>query len=283
MRIADVLRDAAKQLNAVSDTPRLDAELLMAEALSCERSVLLLRHMQDAAPAGFAVLLARRLGHEPMAHIRGRQQFWSLDLVVTPDVLIPRPDSETLIELAVKSYADAPPASIVDLGTGSGALLLAALSEFPEARGIGIDASPAALAVAEGNAGRLGLASRARFRLADWREPDWIGCPPADLLLANPPYVETGAELAPGVRDHEPHAALFAGADGLDAYRILVPALPRLVRRGGLALFEIGMGQGAALRALAAACNLTATIHPDLAGRDRVAAIRCESAIFPVA
>ena len=142
---AAALREAAKNLAPISDTPRLDAELLMAHALDIERSDLLLKLPELSTPAAFPALIERRLKSEPVAHIIGRKEFWGLDFQVTPDVLIPRPDSELLIEEAVRIFAGAPPQRILDLGTGSGALVLAALHEFPDASGLGIDASAAAL------------------------------------------------------------------------------------------------------------------------------------------
>ena len=164
---ATALAEATQTLQATSETPRLDAELLMAHALRIDRSALLLRMRGLAAPPEFETLLARRATHEPVAYILGRQDFWDLSLEVTPDVLIPRGDSETLIEAAQKHFAGtAPPVRLLDLGTGSGALLLAALSLFREAAGIGIDASAPALAVAQRNADSLGFANRCKLRHA---------------------------------------------------------------------------------------------------------------------
>jgi release factor glutamine methyltransferase len=193
---------------------------------------------------------------------------------VTPAVLIPRGDSETL---AAAALAVRPGARMVlDCGVGSGALLLAVLAHLPEARGVGIDRSTAALAVAADNAARLGLAERARMVAADWRELGWdadLGGP-FDLILANPPYVETDAALAPEVRDHEPAEALFAGADGLDDYRLLIPCLPRLLRAGGAALVEIGHTQADAVSCMAETAGLCPRLHRDLAGRSRVLEFR---------
>jgi len=263
----EVLREAAARLAQVSDTPRLDAELLMAHALGVDRSALLLgRH--DASPA-FDALVARRLRHEPVAYITGTRAFWSIDLAVTPDVLIPRPDSETLIEAAVAYFGDRGPATILDLGTGSGALLLAALTQWPLATGLGVDRSAAALTVARGNAERLDLTQRAQFVLGDW------GTGIAgrfDLILCNPPYVEEDARLARNVRDYEPHSALFAGEDGLAAYQVLVPQLAGLLAPAGIACLEIGSTQAAAVSALAS--GFIAEVRRDLGGRDRCVVLR---------
>ncbi len=270
MTIRQALRDAAGALDAVGITPRLDAEHLMAHALSVSRSDLLLRHMDDAVPASFPSLLARRLAHEPMAYILGEEGFFGLTLKVTPDVLIPRADSEVLVEMALACRPDA--RSVIDCGTGSGALLLAVLHHLPEARGIGIDRSDAALAIARENAAELGLAARAEMLLADWDEPGWCDAigGPFDLVLANPPYVETTAELEPSVCGFEPAGALYAGTDGLDAYRSLLPQVRGLLAPGGRALIEIGAFQGEAVSVLAQDCGLTAELHRDLSNRPRV-------------
>lgn len=281
MTIAGALRDAAQALAAVSDTPRLDAELLMADALGIPRSALLLARMHDDVPQGFADRIARRTNHEPVAYITGRQDFWTLTLGVSPAVLIPRADSETLIEAAIAAFQDRTPARILDLGTGSGALLLAALSHWSQAEGIGVDASEAALVVARGNACDNGLSDRAWMVHADWRTPGWTEALGGrfDLVLANPPYVETDAALARQVREHEPHSALFAGTDGLDDYHILVPALPALLAPGGVAVFEIGHAQRVAVAALGAAAGYDAQCRKDLAGHDRALILRGQHAV----
>lgn len=268
MKVSQALREATQSLAATSDTPRLDAEVLMAHALGVSRSELLLRHTGDPIPASFAAMVERRARHEPVAYITGTQEFFGLTFKVTPDVLIPRGDSEVLVERALAARPDA--RRVLDCGTGSGALLLAVLAGLPEAQGTGIDSSPAALRVAEANAGQLGI-GRARFIERNWRETDWAeGLGQFDLVLANPPYVETHAELAPSVRSHEPAQALFSGPEGLDDYRVLIPQLPGLLAPGGLALVEIGAGQAEAVSALAAAAGLSVTLHLDLANRPRV-------------
>lgn len=261
------LRDAATQLSGVSDTPRLDAELLMAYALGLKRSDMLLRQLDLAVPEAFAALIARRAGHEPVAYITGRQAFWDLELEVTPDVLIPRADSETLIEAALERPASA---RVLDLGTGSGALLLAALSAFPDAQGVGIDASDAALAVARNNANRLAFGGRSKWLRRSWHDADWSkALGQFDLILCNPPYVEDDAELAPMVAQHEPHSALFAGPDGLDDYRILIPQIPALLAPHGVAIFEIGHMQADAVGDLATRAGLSTELRRDLAGKPR--------------
>jgi len=273
--VAEAIRAAAGRLAATSDTARLDAEVLMAHALGASRSDLLLRHMRDPAPAGFAALVERRGDHEPVAYIVGRQEFYGLDFAVSPAVLIPRGDSEVLVGAALAARPRAQ--RVLDCGTGSGALLLAVLHGLPQARGTGIDRSAAALAVAAGNAAALGLAARSALLQRDWTRAGWqAGLGGCDLVLANPPYVETGAELAPSVRAHEPAGALFAGADGLDDYRRLVPVLPALLAPGGVALVEIGASQAAAVCALGAAAGFAARVHRDLAGRDRCIELRRE-------
>jgi release factor glutamine methyltransferase len=267
--LRSALNRASKLLTHVSDTPRLDAELLLAHALGVSREALLLGP-DRAIPDSFDALLARRLAHEPVAYITGRKAFWTLELAVTPDVLIPRPESETLIEAAIAHFCDRAPVRVLDLGTGSGALLLAALDHWPGAQGIGVDRSAAALAVARGNAERLSLGERAAFVHANWAEAiDGQ----LDLILCNPPYIEDGAELPPQVARHEPASALFAGPDGLDDYRIIVPQLRRLLAPGGLACLEIGHTQAAAVQALAATSGMTSIVHQDLGGRDRCVAI----------
>jgi release factor glutamine methyltransferase len=207
MRAREALGAAAVRLAGTSETPRLDAELLMAHALGVEREEMLLRRMDDPAPATFNDLVERRGRHEPAAYIVGRRAFWTIELEVGPGALVPRPDSETLIEAAIERFGDEGPAAILDLGTGPGTLLLAALDHWLRATGIGIDASPEALAYARRNAQRLGFADRAGFRLGDWDD----GLDGRfDLILCNPPYVERGAPLSPDVAAWEPAAALYA-------------------------------------------------------------------------
>jgi release factor glutamine methyltransferase len=264
--IRSALADAARRLGGISDTARLDAELLMAHGLGVSREMLLLGRLDDPVPDMFEALLARRLSHEPVAYITGTRDFWTITLNVTSAVLIPRPDSETLIEAAIAHFGKEAPRRVLDLGTGSGALLLAALTEWPDATGLGVDASEAALAVAAANAGRLGLSDRAAFALGDWGH----GVNEVfDLILCNPPYVENGEMLAPEVTDYEPASALYAGEDGLDDYRRLLPQFERLMAPGAVVALEIGAAQAQAVSALALEAGLSARCFQDLGGHNR--------------
>lgn len=260
-------------LTGLSDTPRLDAELLMAEALGVSRSDLLLRHHDSEVPARFAELLARRLEREPVAYILGRQEFYGRDFTVTRDTLIPRADSETVVQAALD--AAKPDARVLDCGTGTGALLLTFLAERPQATGIGIDASSGAGMVAAANAEALGLTGRAQMVRRDWHEPGWADdLGRFDLVIANPPYVEDNAELDPDVRDFEPASALFAGAEGLDDYRVLVPQLPQLLTDNGVAVLEIGALQAESVAEIARTHGFATELHQDLGGRDRALVLR---------
>lgn len=266
MRVRDALSAAAARLGPVSETPRLDAELLMAEALGVSREAMLLSRLDQDAPGGFAALLDRRAASEPIAYIIGRREFWTIELEVGPGVLVPRPDSESLIEAAAGHFGGKGPKRVLDLGTGPGTLLLAALSQWPEATGLGIDSSEAALRYARRNAERLRVSGRAEFRLGDWGE----GIEERfDLILCNPPYVESGAPLSRDVAEWEPHEALFAAADGLSEYRRLAPQMPRLLAAGGIACLELGAGQREAVAALFEAEPFTIKSRKDLKGIER--------------
>jgi release factor glutamine methyltransferase len=239
----------------------------------------LLRDPRAAVPADkaahFAALLARRVAHEPFAYLTGRVGFWTLDLEVSPATLIPRADSESLIEAALEACPDQGAAlRVLDLGTGTGALLLAVLSEFPAAQGIGLDLKPEAAALAARNAARLGLAGRARFLAGDWAT---ALSGRFDLVLCNPPYIESAAipGLMPEVARHEPASALNGGADGLAAYRHIIADLPRLLVPRGVAVLELGQGQQAAVEALARAAGLTPeACRADLGGVPRALVLR---------
>ena len=272
MRVGEKLREATERLAASSDTPRLDAELLMAHAVGVTRSQLLLRGMNEVLIGNldhFDDLVARRAAHEPVAYILGSTEFYGRPFIVTPDVLIPRPDSEALIEAALER---APQANrVLDLGTGSGCLLLTAILELEASYGVGIDASPGALEIARRNAMSLGLApDRTGFSLHDWNAPGWSeGLGTFDLILCNPPYVEAEARLDPDVRDYEPASALFAGPEGLDDYRAIVPQIRVLLNPGGIAILEIGHTQAEAVADLAQAAGFSTETRHDLAKRPR--------------
>jgi release factor glutamine methyltransferase len=265
--IARALDDAARQLIESSDTARLDAELLMADAPHIDRDRLILSPPDRDVPKRFWSMVKRRTKGEPVAYITGRRAFWNIDLHVGPGVLVPRPDSEVLISSAIEHFEHTTgPVRILDLGTGPGTLLLAALDIWPEATGVGIDVSRRALSYFAANARRLGFEERAKFKLGNWAE----GLTEKfDLILCNPPYVAEGAELGPGVREYEPDEALFAGQSGLEAYRALAPQLPRLLSQAGLAAIEIGYDQAAQVTGLLARDGVTAKVVHDLAGRDR--------------
>ena len=265
--IARALGDAARQLQSASDTARLDAELLMAEALHIDRDRLILSPPDRKVPDRFWAMVERRQAGEPVAYITGRRAFWNIELHVGPGVLVPRPDSELLIASALEHFEGAGgPKRILDLGTGPGTLLLAALDIWPDATGLGVDVSRQALSYASANARRLGFESRAKLMQGDWAR----GLAETfDLVLCNPPYVAEGAELGAGVREYEPDEALFAGREGLDAYRELAPQLPRLLNPGGLAAVEIGFDQADAVAPLLARDGLSATVSNDLGGRPR--------------
>ena len=274
MKVREALALAADRLKSSSDTPRLDAELLMANALGVERETLLLGGLDDPAPQAFRSLLERRSSGEPLAYIVGHRAFWTLELEVGPGALVPRPDSETLIEAAMAHFGHGQgegPARILDLGTGPGTLLLAALDQWPKATGLGVDVSAEALEYARRNAGRLGMADRTEWRIGDWAHGI---SGPFDLILSNPPYIEDGADLPADVVQFEPHCALFAGSDGLDAYRILAPQIARLLAQEGIACLELGAGQAEAVAPLFTSLGLKADARPDLGGHLRCLTVR---------
>ncbi len=266
VRVKNALTAVTHYLQQVTPTPRLDAEVLMAYALGVERNRMLLSYLDAPSPDDFAGLVVRRLAHEPVAYITGKRDFWTISLNVGPGVLIPRPDSEVLIETAVTHFSETAPNNILDLGTGPGTLLFSALSEWPNAKGLGIDQSELALTYANANATHLGMANQVEFKKGDWAQ-DVEGI--FDLILCNPPYVETVASLDKQVVDFEPHDALFSGRDGLDDYQQLAPQIDRLIAPGGIAIIEIGYNQAQTVLALFEPYQLNAVIHKDLGGRDR--------------
>jgi len=248
-----------------------DARVLLAHALGIGADRLTL-HLQDVLgadqQAGYHAALAARMARQPVAQIIGRRLFWGLSFRVTPDTLDPRPETETLVaEALTRSFM-----KVLDLGTGTGCILLSCLKGMPMARGVGIDASPAALVVAEGNARDLGLDARARFLRSDW----FSAVPGAfDLIVSNPPYIAAVemAGLSPEVRDWEPHLALTPGGDGLDAYRTIARGAGARLMPGGRILLEIGPTQGEAVSGLLAQAGLAEVrVLPDMDGRDRVVA-----------
>ncbi len=263
---------------AAIEAPRLEARRLLAHVLGTTEEALL-RDPRAPVPgekaAHFAALLARRVAHEPFAYLTGRVGFWTLDLEVSPATLIPRADSETLVEAALEACPHKGAAlHVLDLGTGTGALLLAVLSELPAANGLGVDLKPEAAALAARNAARLGLSGRAIFLACDWAA---ALSRRFDLILCNPPYIESAVipGLMPEVARHEPASALDGGADGLSAYRRIIADLPRLLAPRGVAVLELGQGQQAAVEALAKAAGLTPkACRADLGGVPRALVLR---------
>jgi len=264
---------AEKFREAGIESAETDARLLMAHALGIDRAELIANGERTLKPdeiEAIDALAARRLRHEPVARIFGRKEFWNLTLTVTPDVLVPRPETETVVEAAldaaVRDALQMEKLRILDIGTGSGALLLALLSELPNAVGTGTDISTAALAVARANAERNDLSGRCSFIACDIA----VGLKgPFDLIVSNPPYVARGdiATLAPDVRDYDPALALDGGDDGLSAYRAIAAQAPGLLAPGGRLIVELGAGQEAAVRALFTKAGLAvAATYDDLAG-----------------
>ncbi|HEX2115827.1 MAG TPA: peptide chain release factor N(5)-glutamine methyltransferase [Alphaproteobacteria bacterium] len=279
MTIRAALEEAIARLaGAGVETARLDARLLLgaASGRTVEQIVARPDHALSRSEAdAFAALLERRARREPVAQILGHREFWSLDFLTTRDTLTPRPDTETIVEAALKLYADRSAAPrILDLGTGTGCLLVALLSEFPAASGVGIDRSPAAAAIAARNVAAHGLANRAAISVGHW--DDSIDGE-FDLIVSNPPYITTVelARLDPEVRVFEPRDALDGGVDGLDAYRALGPRLARRLAPNGFAVLELGIGQAEDVGAICAAAGLR--IHGralDLAGRERCVIVK---------
>lgn len=272
LNVGECLAEGARLLGAAGlDDPRREARLILAHALGVESATIIgwpERPVTD--PAAYRALIARRAAREPLSHLTGRREFWSLEFEVGPATLDPRPDSETLVEAALDMLADrAAPLALLDFGAGTGCLLLALLSELPAATGLGVDISESALAIARRNARRLGLDGRARFAVGSWGAG--IGGH-FNLIVSNPPYIASGEidGLQPEVALHEPRGALDGGPDGLDAYRALAPDLVRLLAPGGAAVLEFGIGQGDSVGGLMARAGLSVEgFAADLSGRRR--------------
>ncbi len=263
------------------DSAALDAKLLMAQGLGCDRVALVsqsARILNSQEREAIEALALRRLNREPMSQILGYKDFWRDRFHVSADVLSPRPDSETLIEAMIAYRLDRAVAyEILDLGTGSGCLLLSLLREYPKARGLGIDQSAAALAIAEQNALALGLQARASFSLGNWMQTLQSRY---DMVISNPPYIERAEidALEPEVKEHEPMAALSGGDDGLDAYRQILTSLPKVLQPNGICVMEFGVGQEGAVEALAIKNGLKVReIKEDLASIPRAIIIEQHS------
>lgn len=266
---------AARFADADLDTPRLDARILVAHALETDATKLFVNSadpVPDAKAATLESFASRRLAHEPVSRILGTREFWGLDFELGPATLDPRPDTETLVEAALRLGATNKPARILDLGTGTGCILLSILSEWPQAQGIGVDLAEEALVVARRNAQRLGLQDRAVFQRGDWCA-GLTG--PFDLIVSNPPYITDAemAALAPEVADHDPALALRGGGDGLDAYRAIIPGARALLRPGGTMLFEVGFAQAESVERILSAHQFPrSAFYRDLGGVARVVA-----------
>lgn len=273
--IAETLRAGARRLaEAGIDNPRLESRLLLAHALNRASEDLIRDLTAPVTSSGFDALIVRRAAHEPIALILGWREFWSLRFRVSPATLIPRPDTETLVETALALHPDkAAPIRVLDLGTGTGCLVLAVLYERPRAFGVGIDLSAEATRLAQENARALGLAARSAFLCGDWAEAVEARF---DLVLSNPPYIATPAlaSLMPDVAAYEPRTALDGGACGLTAYRAIIAALPRLLAPAGHAVLELGLGQYDAVAALAEAAGFVSEARADLAGIARAAILQ---------
>lgn len=256
------------------DSPSIDARLLLEVAAGCSRTDILTDPYRPVTPEQQEVLdgyVQRRLKREPVSRILGRKGFWKIMLNVTPDVLSPRPDTEAILDVVMLAFQPESAFEMIDLGTGSGAILLATLAERPAASGVGTDISFEALAVARENATNLELDNRATFLRTEWAAG--FGDHSFDLVVSNPPYIPSAdiAGLDPEVRDHDPHLALDGGPDGLQAYRELAPEILRILKPGGTFAVEIGWDQGAAVKALFEQAGFqNVIVVKDLSDRDRV-------------
>jgi release factor glutamine methyltransferase len=265
------IRGAERLAAAGIDSARLDARVLLAHTmnLSSGESVSAREPSADEM-ARYEELLARRAAREPVAYITGEREFWSLPFAVGPGVLIPRPETETLLEEAARHFPDrGQPLEVLDLGTGSGAILIAFLRDYPAARGTGIDRSPEALSWARRNAGQLGVAGRSTWNIGGWEAA--LGGS-YDLIFSNPPYLASreAAGLAPEIAAHEPQEALLAGPEGLEAYRAIAPVAAATLRPGGRVIVEVGMGQAEPVTGIFRAQALEIMgVTPDLAGIPR--------------
>ncbi|MBK8535820.1 MAG: peptide chain release factor N(5)-glutamine methyltransferase [Candidatus Competibacteraceae bacterium] len=270
--LRELLADAVRRLAEISATPRLDAEVLLAAALDRPRSYLFTwpeRQPEQEPSDRFSAWLERRLTGEPVAYILGRREFWSLELEVNPDTLIPRPETERLVELALEQLPVDRLAALADLGTGSGAIALALAVERPRARIVATDRSPAVLTVARRNARQLGIRN-VKFREGDWCEP--LAGEHFDLIASNPPYIAaTDPHWQRGELRFEPPAALVAGLDGLDALRVIVAQAPDHLKPNGWLLLEHGYDQGEAVSKLLWERGFVAVSdHRDAAGISRI-------------
>ena len=285
-KLSDALARASRCLaDAGIDAARQDARILLSHVTGLTRSQLVTESetsLDTAQQTQFNAVIVRRAGREPVSHILGQREFWSLSFVVSGAVLDPRPDSEALVDAALHHCPDNDvPLSIIDLGTGSGCLLLSLLSEWPTATGVGVDISDEALAVATRNADRLGMASRVRFLRGDWSAAVDGSF---DIAVSNPPYISTAeiSVLEPEVVNFEPHVALDGGADGLSAYRRLLPEMRRLLSASGIGVVEIGAGQRDAVAEILDDSGLSVLdVRQDLAGFDRCVVFKSRS-IFTV-
>ena len=269
-RVAGVLAALRERLGAASPSAFLDAEILVAHVAGTGRAALAADPDRPLGPEELLALESlarRRLAGEPVAYLTGRREFWSLDLEVTPKVLVPRPETELVVERVLAALGDGGRPAVLDLGTGSGAIALSVAHERPDAAVTATDVSAAALAVAKRNAARLGLRNL-RFLEGSWFEP--LAGGRFDVIASNPPYVAAG-DPALAALAHEPRAALVAGTDGLAAIEAIVSAAPDHLESGGRLIVEHGAAQGAAMRALFSAAGLAAVAtRPDLAGHERV-------------
>jgi release factor glutamine methyltransferase len=274
MKTSDAIAQIAARLAAAGiEDARREARIILGHAANVDAAGLLL--LNDVPDDLAEAIVARRVAREPLAYILGRKEFWGLEFAVSPATLIPRPDSETIIEAALAAFPRREDVRrVLDLGTGTGCLLLAALSEFKNAYGIGVDLSPQAACLAAGNARNLGLAGRSAFAAGDWAAA--LRGPKFDLVLSNPPYIAKAdlAGLMPEVGQYEPASALDGGPDGLAAYRAVITALPDLLTDSGVALLELGIGQADPVADLAASAGFKTDFRLDMANITRVLRIR---------